>query len=214
MEERARLFPLGDKSGIHHGSEEPTIELGELTHWDLLAAFSRLMRETLANRSLKIQRDDRPLRWYVERLVGWIGGRREVTLRQLLLESADGEGISKTTLIGSFCALLELVKLGIVGAVQATPASEITIVLREDLEGDLEDIVRSTEFDDEADAGTGLELTPHAPAAPVQESAGLDDSADDETDARPSNGHRAASPGNGAAEGAMTSSFETDEERR
>lgn len=165
MEDRARLFPMGDKSGIHLGNEEPTIELGELTHWDLLAAFSRLMRETLANRSLKIQRDDRPLRWYVERLVGWIDDRREVTLRQLLMEAADESGVSKAMLIGSFCALLELIKLGAVSAVQATPTSEITIVLREDVQGDLEDMVRSTEFDDEAapDTGLDLELRPQGP---------------------------------------------------
>jgi segregation and condensation protein A len=167
MEERAHLYPLGDRSGIHYGSEEPTIDLGELTHWDLLAAFSRLMRETLANRSLRIQRDDRPLRWYVERLVGWIGGRREVTLRRLLADGADSEGVSKATLIGSFCALLELIKLGVVSAVQASPESEITIILREDLEGDLDDIVRSTEFDDEADLGTGLELEPRPAEEPA-----------------------------------------------
>lgn len=167
MDDRAHRFPLGDKSGLNLGNEEATVDIGELTHWDLLAAFSRLMRETLANRSLKIQRDDRPLRWYVERLVGWIDGRREVTLRQLLLETADGEGVSKSALIGSFCALLELVKLGVASAVQETPSGEITIVLRDDVEGDLVDIVRHTEFDDEALDPTGLELTPAAPPQPL-----------------------------------------------
>jgi segregation and condensation protein A len=162
MDARARLFPLGDKQDLQNDPEAATIDLGEVTHWDLLAAFSRLMRETLANRSLKIQRDDRPLRWYVERLVAWIGGRREVTLRQLLVEAAAAEDVSKSTLIGSFCALLELVKLGVVGAVQATPESEITIILRDDIEGDLVDIVRHSEFDDESIAETGLVLTPRA----------------------------------------------------
>ncbi len=156
LDARARLYPLGPRAERTEDHEEPTIDLGEVTHWDLLAAFSRLMRETLANRSLKIQRDDRPLRWYVEHLLGWIGARREVTLRQLLLEATDGEGASKATLIGSFCALLELVKLGVASAVQATRESEITIVLRDDLRGDLADIVRHSEFDDESLAGTGL----------------------------------------------------------
>ncbi|MEO6709485.1 MAG: segregation/condensation protein A, partial [Planctomycetota bacterium] len=150
QDERNLLFPLGDKGAQGNNPEEATIDLGELTHWDLLAAFSRLMRETMANRALKIQRDDRPLRWYVERLVAWIGGRREVTLRQLLLEATEGEEVSKSTLIGSFCALLELVKLGVAGAVQATPQSEITIVLRDDVDGDLVDIVRHSEIDDES----------------------------------------------------------------
>jgi len=169
QDERARLYPLGDKSALLGSPEEETIDLGELTHWDLLAAFSRLMRETMANRALKIQRDDRPLRWYVERLVGWIKGRSEVTLRQVLIEAAEGEEISKATLIGSFCALLELIKLGVVGAVQESPGGEIRIVLRDDFEGDLVDIVRHSEFDDESIEGTGLVLTPRAAEVPEPE---------------------------------------------
>ena len=168
LDERAKLFPLGDKRGLGDSPEDATIDLGDLTHWDLLAAFSRLMRETMANRALKIQRDDRPLRWYVERLVGWIKGRREVTLRQLLFEAAGGEEVSKSTLIGSFCALLELVKLGVAGAVQETPDGEITIILRDDIEGDLIDIVRHSEFDDESIEDTGLVLTPRAAPQPAQ----------------------------------------------
>ena len=51
LDERARLFPLGDKSGINYDPEAATIDLGELTHWDLLAAFSRLaiLQSRLAN---------------------------------------------------------------------------------------------------------------------------------------------------------------------
>jgi segregation and condensation protein A len=164
MDERALLFPLGDKSGLLNDPEAATIDFGEITQWDLLSAFSRLMRETLANRSLKIERDDRPLRWYVERLLGWIDGRREVTLRQLLLDGAEGEEVSKATLIGSFCALLELMKLGVASAVQPRPDAEITIILRDDLQGDLIDIVRHSEFDDEALEQTGLELQAQRPA--------------------------------------------------
>lgn len=164
MDDRALLFPMGDKSDLLAGPEEATIDFGELTQWDLLSAFSRLMRETLANRSLKIQRDDRPLRWYVERMVSWIHGRREVTLRQLLLDGAEGGEVTKATLIGSFCALLELMKLGLAGAVQHTTDGEITIILRDDIEGDLVDIVRHSEFDDESLEDTGLLLTPQQAA--------------------------------------------------
>ncbi|HUR28279.1 MAG TPA: hypothetical protein VM509_08825, partial [Planctomycetota bacterium] len=39
---------------------------------------------------------------------------------------------------------------------------EITIVLRDDVEGDLVDIVRHSEFDDETIDGTGLVLAPRA----------------------------------------------------
>lgn len=202
MDARTRLFPLGDKTGIGADPEAASVDLGELTHWDLLAAFSRLMRETLANRSLKIERDDRPLRWYVERLVSWIGGRQQVTLRQVLLEDADGDEISKSALIGSFCALLELVKLGVVSAVQESPESEITIVLREDVEGDLVEIVRHSEFDDESLAETGLVMTPRvqgdAPQAPQSDPA-ADEDLDEDLD-------------DGAELAAMTPPLDSDED--
>ena len=45
------------------------LDFSELSEWDLLSTFSRLMRETLANHKMHIDTDDRPLRWHVDRLV-------------------------------------------------------------------------------------------------------------------------------------------------
>lgn len=137
---------------------EPTLDLTEISKWDLLSAFSRLMRETLANKQMVITADERPLRYYVERLVRTIQGRGAMTLREVVEASGGGDGrtpesaISKAAMIGTFCALLELVKLGAVRAHQASAHDEITIALREDAGDDVESLVRMTEFDDEKTA--------------------------------------------------------------
>ena len=54
---------------IKEHEEEPLLELGDLTSWDLLANYGRLLRETNANRPHRIARDARPLRFYVESIV-------------------------------------------------------------------------------------------------------------------------------------------------
>ena len=149
FDERARLFPHGVQAT---GAEEPTIDLSEVSRWDLLSAFSRLMRETLANRALRIATDERPLRYWVERLVGWVRAEERVSLRSLVESAAAEEGASRQVLIGTFCALLELMKLGVVRAWQEDPRSDIVIALRDDLGLDVEEIVRLSGFDDEEES--------------------------------------------------------------
>ncbi len=66
--------------------------------------------------------------------------------------SADGPNLhapARQQLIGTFCALLELIKIGVARAWQAGPKHDIAIVLRDDLEGDVDDVVRSSGLDDE-----------------------------------------------------------------
>ncbi len=144
---------------------EPALDLGELTCWDLLAAFSRLMRETLANRPHRVTTDPRPLRFYVHELAHRIRERGEVTLRDLLflLDAAP----SRESLVGSFCALLELVKLGLVGVTQDRQADEIMICLKPEHAGDIEDVVDASLFDDEiAEAAASETAMSEAEATP------------------------------------------------
>ncbi|MFT5200012.1 MAG: segregation and condensation protein A [Planctomycetota bacterium] len=126
---------------------EKTLDMGELTSFDLLAVFSRLMRETLAGKVHIIKGDPRPLRWYVSCLGTAIIEHRTLSLRSLLT-SFDAE-VTKEGLIGAFCALLELIKLGIVTADQTSSREEIRVSLCENTEGDLEDLMRASRFMDE-----------------------------------------------------------------
>ena len=167
MHEQSRRFPFGRKPELTNGEDEPSLDFGEITQWDLLSQFSRLMRETMSNRSLVIESDDRPLRWYVERLVGWVKDKRVLTLRGMVEQSISGGEASKPLLIGSFCALLELMKIGIVTVHQADSRAEISIRLREDVEGDAENLVHMAGFDDEVSADLAGALgDPQGPAEP------------------------------------------------
>ncbi|MCP5021169.1 MAG: segregation/condensation protein A [bacterium] len=132
---------------------EKTLDMGELTSFDLLAVFSRLMRETLVGQTHTIKGDPRPLRWYVSCLGEAIIKHRSLSLRSLLT-SFDTE-ISKEGLIGAFCALLELIKLGIVTADQDSGQEEIRVSLCENTEGDLDDLMRASRFMDEEEDREG-----------------------------------------------------------
>jgi segregation and condensation protein A len=134
--------------GYHE--KEPTeraFDLGEVTPWDLLATFSRLMRETLADRPHHITTDPRPLRWYVDQVVAHLRTSENVSLRSLIGDLAGGS--PRETLVGSFCALLELVRLELIDVQQVGDEDDIEIQIRPEHSGDLEEVVRETVLDEE-----------------------------------------------------------------
>jgi segregation and condensation protein A len=176
---RSLQHPRG-ASPIPEPEAGPEFELGEVTTWDLLAQFSRLMRETLANRPHHVTRDRRPLRHFVEEMARILTERRGSSLRDLVF-AVDAEP-TRESLIGSFCALLELARLGLVRLTQDAPASEIAIDLRDDLPAPVSEILRDTVFDDEAqqdgpDANAAEVRT--APADALPEIPSDDDPSDD-----------------------------------
>lgn len=149
--ERERLFERGAHPELREAQkdEERTLDLGELTAWDLLGAFSRLMRETLANRPHRIAGDPRPLRFYVRSLAATVRGAGQISLRDLM-ESIDPEP-TKETLVGSFCALLELIKLGVVTAVQTDRDDEIQVCITDEAIEDVDSMLDAVTFEDEVD---------------------------------------------------------------
>lgn len=145
MEDRDQLNERGWRAEAKAHAEEPTLEIGELTPWDLLAQFSRLMREVDAGATKTIHRDPRPLRWYVESLVENLRNAGSLNLRTAA--EGMGDGLNKASLIGTFCALLELVRLEVVEVRQAAQEDEVELVFCEDSES-LERLA-SAHFDDE-----------------------------------------------------------------
>jgi segregation and condensation protein A len=155
-EERAKVVPHAWRAP---DEEAPTLDVSDLTAWDLLSAWTRLLRETLAGKKLHITPDERPLRFYVEELVAELKARRELPLSELVRRAVERGDAGKAQVIGTFCALLELMKLGVARAWQPDRRGDITIVLRDDLGSDVDDVVRNSGFDDEA-----VEETPERPA--------------------------------------------------
>jgi hypothetical protein len=145
------------------------LDLGDLSAWDLLSTFSRLMRETLANQPLSVVGDPRPMRFYVTNLARAmrIGGR--MTLGELLL--AVDEKPSRETLVGGFCALLELIRLDIVTVEQRERAGEIEIRLARNAAEDVDELLDGAVFEDELAAAAAAAETEAEEAEPGEESA-------------------------------------------
>ncbi|MBI5363519.1 MAG: segregation/condensation protein A [Planctomycetes bacterium] len=166
-------------TGFDVDEKEPELELGELTAWDLLAAFSKLMRETFADRPHRVQVEHRPLRYYVKDMAHRMRSKQRMSLRELFLEVEGGP--SRESFIGTFCAMLELVKLGIVGIEQEGLHGEIVLALKQEHAADMDDVLDQSVLDDEAQlaqpeaAATAIEA---AVAEPVLASANADDEDD------------------------------------
>jgi segregation and condensation protein A len=152
---RAHQFRRGTFREIEEEKTEPTLDLGELTSWDLLAAFSRLMRETLADRPHRIAGEARPLRFYVQAVASRMRASGSSSLRGLIRELGD-EASTRESLVGSFCALLELIRLGLVTADQDSPLDDISIRFIGDEHENLDDLIRAAQFEDEETEVEGL----------------------------------------------------------
>jgi len=143
---RERLHARGAFPELGEHKVEREFDLGELSAFDLLSTFSRLMRETQADRPHRILIDERPLRYYVQQVVERLKLTSTLTLRSVAHGFAHD---SREALIGSFCALLELVRLEVIEVAQADHRGDIEIRLRPERAGDLDDVVRNTRFDEE-----------------------------------------------------------------
>jgi len=154
---RNRVYARGSAGLETEDPQAPELDLGDLTAWDLLAHYSRLLRETQSGRPHHVARDVHPLRFYVDALARRIREVGEVSLRELLSHIEPEK--SREALVGSFCGLLELVKLGLVTVEQPGPKEDIHIRLRPEHESDLESVVRASLFDDEVPA----EASPEPP---------------------------------------------------
>jgi segregation and condensation protein A len=106
-------------------AEPQPVDAGGATVEQLFAAFARLLRET-QGATWVIPRDDTPMEAHMERLRGlFVPGRR---LR--FLQLFDGPR-TRPYVVGVFLALLELMKRGLVLAVQEQDFGDIEIVVRE-----------------------------------------------------------------------------------
>jgi segregation and condensation protein A len=130
LEERSRVWQehyprlSSDLPGrIRDLSEEP-IQEAEL--WDLVSAFGRIMRETEAAKPSSIVYDDTPIRVYMARLHA-----RLVECRRMAFGELFEKGMHKSTLIGIFLAVLELVRHRHVRVEQNTLFGEIWLAIEE-----------------------------------------------------------------------------------
>lgn len=103
----------------------PAVQPVEL--WDLVSAFGRLMRETMAGQAQAIIVDQTPLHVYMDEVLGRL--RREARLPFSSLFTAPH---TRGRLLGLFLAILELTKRWQVRPEQGGPFSDIWLTLLPD----------------------------------------------------------------------------------
>jgi len=155
---RTRMLERGWRSELDDRAPEREFDLGELTPWDLLAVYSRLMRETLADRPHHVDADPRPLRFYVDQVVTRLRETPQLGLRGVI--EAMGDVPIREALVGSFCALLELVKLQLIEVRQESPRADIEIAIAPEHQDDLEAVVQASLV--ELDAAEAMEASRRA----------------------------------------------------
>gem|GEM_PF-152917 len=148
--ERAKLSERGWHGDVKASRPEKMLDLGDLTAWDLLGHWSRLQRETQMNQPRHIAGERRPLRFYVNSLAGVLKRRKNATLREIV-ESDFGDGPLRDGLIGSFQAVLELAKLGLVSVRQDAITDEIQLTLSATSDEEIDEILASATIDEEVD---------------------------------------------------------------
>jgi segregation and condensation protein A len=115
-----RLWP--EEPQAHVDPAQQPIRQVEL--WDLVSAFGRLMRETLATQPRQIILDETPIQVFMDRILQRLAERPRLGFTELF-EPPHNRG----RLIGFFVAILELMKARRVAAEQEAPFADISVVL-------------------------------------------------------------------------------------
>jgi segregation and condensation protein A len=131
LEERAkewqtRLRRLSDDLGESpiQPADEP---LQEVHLWDLVQAFLRVLQESEVQAGTTLVYDDTPIQVFMERIYRRLLDCQQLAFRELFLP-----GMHKSTLVGIFMAVLELVRFGFIRVHQEELFGEILLSLRED----------------------------------------------------------------------------------
>jgi segregation and condensation protein A len=98
--------------------------LQQVELWDLVSAFGRLMRETLALQPQQIVVDHTPIQVYMEQIVQRLESEGPLTFRALFTPPYQ-----RGRLVGLFLAMLELIKGCRIAADQTEAFAEITLTL-------------------------------------------------------------------------------------
>ncbi len=105
----------------------------EVELWDLVSAFGRIIRDTESAKPSSIVYDDTPIHVYMARIYARLQKRGQLAFSQLF-----EPGMHKSTLVGIFLAVLELVRHTQVRVEQNELFGEIWLLPRHDAAGPLD----------------------------------------------------------------------------
>jgi segregation and condensation protein A len=116
--------------------EDDGIDLGEVDVWALTAAFAKLLEETGHDFTLHFGVERKDVRYYADQLLRRTKGKGEVRFADLF-DRAEG----RMGLIGTFTAMLELMKQGYLRAQQDVCFGEIVVAFVGDDAATVDDIL-------------------------------------------------------------------------
>jgi segregation and condensation protein A len=120
---RGKLFPRG--ASEVPPAEEP--ELAEVSMWDLVGSYARLVEELGLRRGFDTLKQEKPLKAYLKDVLDNLLAQQRWSFRDLLMASGGRQAV-----FGVFLSVLELVKSRQVRVEQESNGGDITIALRED----------------------------------------------------------------------------------
>ena len=148
------------------------VELAEISVWDLVGSFARLVEELGLKRTFDTLKQEKPLKEYLRSVLDNLLAQERWGFKALLLASGGERGV-----FGVFLSVLELVKSRQVTVEQEQSGSEIVIRLRQDRDESVlaglftETAAPLTASADGAGGANGDAAAPGARAAAVETSA-------------------------------------------
>jgi len=124
-EEQALRFPRQSMDEAPTPIDPAQQPIRQVELWDLVSAFGRLLRETLAVEPKEIIYDETPLHVHVEHILNRLGERPRMPFAELF-----DPPHTRGRLVGLFLAILELIKAQRIGVEQHSQFAEIWVQIR------------------------------------------------------------------------------------
>jgi segregation and condensation protein A len=121
QQQQTRLSRLPDERPVFDPAQQP---LRKVELWDLVSAFGRLMRETIALEPKQIVMDETPIQVHMERILQRLEQAGRLSFADLFTPPH-----TRGRLLGIFLAILELIKGRKIQAEQTEAFGEVWIVL-------------------------------------------------------------------------------------
>lgn len=116
------FVPISPAAAKIIDDDQGDIDLGDVDIWTLTAAFAKLLEETGSDFTLHFGVERKDIRYYANQLLARTKGRGDVRFESLF-ETAEG----RMGLIGTFTAMLELMKQGYLRAHQEQCFGDIVV---------------------------------------------------------------------------------------
>ena len=123
---QAQKFPRPAVPG-EEGQPGGEIDLAEVSVWDLLQAFDRMMKATLGKLPTTIVDLDIPVKQHMEMIIRMLRAQGAITFLSIFERCRD-----RVQVVGAFIAVLEMVRQRVVTAEQSHDRDEIRIRLRDE----------------------------------------------------------------------------------